>query len=123
MLQIDFSKGRKVLKFLKFSGDTTDSTIEHVTRYLTVDGDIANNEKLKIRYFPSTLTKNDFTWFTILPPNSIHDWAHLKTKGSDESHSTYGIPSTRWKQKVTYEIQVSNKSQDIDKILIHQMKT
>ncbi|XP_050890298.1 uncharacterized protein LOC127095686 [Lathyrus oleraceus] len=78
ILQIEFPRGFKVPKFTKFSGDTSESTVEHVARYLTEVGDIANNENLRIKYFPSSLTKNSFTWFTMLPANSIHDWTRLE---------------------------------------------
>jgi len=41
-------------------------------------GDIANNDYLKMKYFPSSLTKNAFTCFTTLPPHSIFNWNQLK---------------------------------------------
>ncbi|XP_050875734.1 uncharacterized protein LOC127079396 [Lathyrus oleraceus] len=41
-------------------------------------GDLANSENLRMKYFPSSLTKNAFTWFTTLPPNSIDTWPHLE---------------------------------------------
>jgi len=39
---------------------------------------IANNENLKMKYFPSSITKNAFTWFTTLPPHSIFSWNQLE---------------------------------------------
>ena len=45
---------------------------------------IANNENLKMKYFPSSLTKNAFTWFTTLPPNSIHCWTQLEKAFHDQ---------------------------------------
>jgi len=41
-------------------------------------GDLANNENLKMKYFPSSLTKNAFTWFTTFPPHSIFSWNQLE---------------------------------------------
>lgn len=41
-------------------------------------GDIGNNENLRMKYFPSSLTKSAFTWFTTLPARSIHDWVRLE---------------------------------------------
>ncbi|XP_058760652.1 uncharacterized protein LOC131634002 [Vicia villosa] len=41
-------------------------------------GDLANSENLRIKYFHSSSTKNAFTWFTTLPPNSIDAWPHLE---------------------------------------------
>ncbi|XP_050916265.1 uncharacterized protein LOC127131380 [Lathyrus oleraceus] len=78
ILQTDTPLRTKIPKFTKFSGDTTESTIEHVARYIIEAEDISNNENLKVKYFPSSLTKNSFTWFTILPQNSIHTWNQLE---------------------------------------------
>ncbi|XP_050919809.1 uncharacterized protein LOC127137385 [Lathyrus oleraceus] len=68
----------KVPKFIKFSGDTSESTVEHVERYLIDAREITNNENLRIKYFPSSLMKNSFTWFTILPANSIDTWTYFE---------------------------------------------
>lgn len=78
VLQTELPKGWKVPKFTKFSNDTSESTIEHIAKYLTEVGDIANNGNLRMKYIPRTLTNNPFTWFTTLPVNSIHDWASLE---------------------------------------------
>lgn len=78
ILQIEFPRGWKVPKFTKFSRDTSESIVEHVARYLTEAGDIVNNENMRIKYFLSSLTKNAFTWFTMLPTNLIHDWTRLE---------------------------------------------
>ena len=43
VLMEELPKGWKVPKFTKFGGKTNESTIEHITRYLTEAGDIANN--------------------------------------------------------------------------------
>ena len=31
-----------------------------------------------MKYFPSSLTKNAFTWFTMLPPQYVHSWTQLE---------------------------------------------
>jgi len=31
-------------------------------------------ENLKTKYFPNSLTKTAFTWFTTLPYDLIHNW-------------------------------------------------
>lgn len=59
--QIDFPRRWKVPKFIKFSGETNESMVEHVVRYQSEVGDMANNKNLKMKYFPSSLTKNVFT--------------------------------------------------------------
>jgi len=68
----------KIPKFTKFAGETNESTVEHIARYLMEAGDITNNENLKMKYFPSSLTKNAFTWFTTLPPHSIFSWNQVE---------------------------------------------
>lgn len=74
----ELPRDSKVPKFTNFTGDTIESTVKHVASYQAEAGDLANNENLKIKYFPNSLTKNAFTWFTILPPNSIFTWAQLE---------------------------------------------
>jgi len=74
VLETDLPRNTKIPKFTKFAGETNESTVEHIARYLMEAGDLANNENLRIKYFPSSLTKNAFTWFTTLPPHSIFNW-------------------------------------------------
>lgn len=57
VMQTKLPNGWKVPKFTKFSSDTSESTVEHIAKYLTEAGDIANNENLRIRYFLSSLKK------------------------------------------------------------------
>ncbi|KAK2449663.1 hypothetical protein QL285_008835 [Trifolium repens] len=78
VLQTELQRGWKIPKFTKFAGDTSESTVEHIARYLTEAGDLANNENLRMKYFPNSLTKNAFTWFTTLPPHSIFNWNQLE---------------------------------------------
>lgn len=78
ILQTELPRGLKIPNFTKFSGDTSESTIEHVAIYLIEVGDLINNENLRIKYFPSSLIKNTFTWFTTLLVSSIHDCTRLE---------------------------------------------
>ncbi|XP_058762579.1 uncharacterized protein LOC131635961 [Vicia villosa] len=39
---------------------------------------MANNESLRLKHFPPSLTKAAFTWFTTLPPNSVDSWPKLE---------------------------------------------
>ncbi|XP_015944827.1 uncharacterized protein LOC107469960 [Arachis duranensis] len=65
-------RGVKNLKITtKFAEEVGESTIEHVARYLVEIGNLANDENLKMKFFPSSLTKNVFTWFSNLRPNLI----------------------------------------------------
>ncbi|XP_015939957.1 uncharacterized protein LOC107465492 [Arachis duranensis] len=63
----------------KFAEEVRESTTEHVARYLVEIGNLANDENLKIKFFPSSLTKNAFTWFLNIRPNSITTWNQLET--------------------------------------------
>ncbi|MCH92837.1 hypothetical protein A2U01_0013780, partial [Trifolium medium] len=78
VLQTELPRNGKIPKLTKFAGDTNESTVEHITRFLVECGDLANNENLRMKYFPNSLTKNAFTWFTTLPPHYIHNWAQLE---------------------------------------------
>jgi len=78
VLQTELSKSCKIPKFTTFAGETSKSTIKHITHYLTEVGDIENNENLRLKLFPNSLTKNAFTWFTTLAPYSIQHWTQLE---------------------------------------------
>ncbi|XP_057747373.1 uncharacterized protein LOC130966576 [Arachis stenosperma] len=63
----------------KFAGEVRESTTDYVARYLVEIGNLANDENLKMKFFPSSLTKNAFTWFSNLRPNLITTWNQLET--------------------------------------------
>jgi hypothetical protein len=73
VLQSKLPRGYKIPKFTKFAGNTSESTVEHIARYLTKAGDLANDENLRLKYFLNSLTKNAFSWFTTLTPHSIQN--------------------------------------------------
>ena len=77
VLQTELPKDYKIPKFTTFASDTRESTFERITRYLTEVGDIANNENLRLKFFPNSLTESAFTWFTTLAPHSIQHWTQL----------------------------------------------
>lgn len=76
--QAELPKGYKVPKFTKFAGETNESAVKYIARFEIEVGDIFNDEGLKMRYFPSLLTKNVFTWFTPLAPNTIQTREQLE---------------------------------------------
>ncbi|XP_058747094.1 uncharacterized protein LOC131620090 [Vicia villosa] len=63
IVQTENPRGWKIPKYTKFRGETGESTVEHIARYLTESGDMENNESLRVKHFPSSLTKAAFTWF------------------------------------------------------------
>jgi len=79
VLQFELPRGYKIPKFTKFAGDTSESTVKHITRYLTKAGDLANDENLRLKYFRNSLTRNAFMWITTLTPHSIQSWAQLES--------------------------------------------
>lgn len=55
-------KGWKVPKSLtKFSGEDGESIIKHIAWYTIEIKEVASNEHSKVRFLPSSLTKNAFT--------------------------------------------------------------
>src|ERR1051325_914200 len=52
VLQSELPRGCKVPKFTKFARDTSESIVEHIA--ITEARDLANNENLRIKYFPSS---------------------------------------------------------------------
>jgi len=78
VIQTELPRGCKIPKFTMFASDTSESTVEHITHYLTEAGDIANNGNLRLKLFPNSPIKNAFTWFTTLAPHSIQHWTQLE---------------------------------------------
>lgn len=84
ILQAEAPRGMKVPKYTKFGGESGEPTI----------GDLAHNECLRVKNFPSSLTKAAFTWFTSLAPSSIDLWAKLEKKFHEqfyEGHSKISL--------------------------------
>jgi len=61
----------KILDFTKFSGQDDTSTMEHVNRFIIQCGEAANRDELRVRLFSSSLSGSAFTWFILLPANSV----------------------------------------------------
>ena len=67
----------KVPDFTKFSRQDDTSTMEHVNRFIQC-GEAANQDELRVHLFSSSLSVFAFTWFILLPPNSVITWADLE---------------------------------------------
>ena len=52
--------------------------MEHINRFIIQCGEAAQNDALKVRLFSMSLSRSAFTWFTMLPANSIIFWADLE---------------------------------------------
>ena len=66
-----FSRGYKVPEFTFFSGNGKMFALEHVARFTYQCGDVSEDDFLKIRLFPSSLTGAAFNWYINLMPNTI----------------------------------------------------
>ena len=54
--------------------------MEHISRYLIQLGEASVEEAHKVRFFPLSLSRLAFSWFSSLEPNSITGWANLENK-------------------------------------------
>src|SRR3954463_11624739 len=73
--------GYKIPDFVKFSGDGTKTTWEHISQYLAQIGpEVDELKELKIHLFPLSLTGTAFLWFSSLPHGSILAWHDLEQK-------------------------------------------
>ena len=70
----------RLLEFIKFTGQDSTNTVEHVSRYLTQLGEASVEEAHRVRFFSLSLSGPTFTWFLSLPVNSIANWADLEKK-------------------------------------------
>jgi hypothetical protein len=65
---------------VKFSGDQGKSTCEHIGQFLAQLGELADTEAFYVCFFSLSLTGTAFTWYVMLPPDSIVSWADLEQK-------------------------------------------
>jgi len=76
--QLSLPHKYKLSDFTKFSGQGEVSTVKHINRFIIQCGEVAQNDALKVRLFSMSLSGSAFTWFTMLPANSIIFWADLE---------------------------------------------
>jgi hypothetical protein len=82
-----YAQGTRIPEFAKFSGDQGKSTHEHIGQCLAQLGELADTEVFHICLFSLSLTGTAFTWYAILPPNSILSWGDLEQKFHDHFFS------------------------------------
>ena len=108
VLMTELPRNWKVPKFTKFAGETNESTVEHIARYLIEAEDIINSKNMKMKYFPSSLTKNAFTWFTTLPPGFIHCVTQLEKAFHEQFYMSQCKISL--KELAVYVVELMNQS-------------
>ena len=61
----------RVPEFIKFTGENSRTTWEHVSQFNAQKRIYESLDHLKIRMFPLLLSGTDFSWFSALAPNSV----------------------------------------------------
>ena len=82
---VPYSTGWRVPNFIKFSWDDNRSAWEHANQYVAQLGDSSN--ALCVRLFSLSLTGTIFSWFPVLPRNSVNSWNELEQKFHDHFYS------------------------------------
>ena len=67
-------------EFIKFTGEDSRTTREHVSQFNAQMGIHGTLDHLKIRMFPLSLSGAVFLWFSALSSNSIQTWSQLEHK-------------------------------------------
>ena len=57
--------------------------MEHISQFIIQCVETSTSDIYKLRLFPLSLSGAAFTWFILLPPNSVHTWADLEQKFYD----------------------------------------
>ena len=60
---VAYPAGFRLLEFVKFSGEDTRSTFNHISQYLAQLGEASSINELKVRLFSLSLTETAFSWF------------------------------------------------------------
>ncbi|GKV50945.1 hypothetical protein SLEP1_g57622, partial [Rubroshorea leprosula] len=97
-----FPRGFKVPEFTLFSGDASQSTIEHIGRFTIQCGEASGDDFLKLRLFPSSLTE---------PEISMADLSRL-TQRPGESSENYLM----WFRKARMKCHVALLEQEFVKL-------
>ena len=67
-------------QFVKFSGEDTRSTFEHISQYLAQLEEAGSINELKVLLLSLSLTGATFSLFSSLAPKSIGSWEQLEQK-------------------------------------------
>jgi hypothetical protein len=65
----------RIPKFVKFTGDDSRTTLEHIGQFIIQYGEANTNDIYKLKLFPLSLLGPAFTWFISLPPSSVYTWS------------------------------------------------
>jgi len=77
---VTYPAGFRLPELVKFNGDESKITFEHVSQYLAQLGEASSINELKVCLFSLSLIGTAFSWFSSLAPNSITSWEQLEQK-------------------------------------------
>ena len=80
---VAYPPGFKISEFIKFTGDDSRTTLEHIGQFVIQCGEASTNDIYKLKLFPLSLSGAAFTWFILLPPISVFTFADLEQKFHD----------------------------------------
>ena len=84
---ISYPVGWHIPEFVKFNGEDSRTTWEHVSQYVLQLEEACLNDALRVRLFSLSLTGTAFSWFSSLAPGSILNWNQLERKFHDHFYS------------------------------------
>jgi hypothetical protein len=84
---VAYPVGWRVPDFIKFDGEGSRTTLEHVSQYLAQLGKASSIEALHVRLFSLSLIGTAFAWFLSLPAYSIYRWEPLERKFHEHFYS------------------------------------
>ena len=68
---VSYHAGGCIPEFIKFNGDDSHTTWEHVSQYILQLGEASFNDALCVHLFSLSLTRTAFSWFSSLASSSI----------------------------------------------------
>jgi len=74
---VSYPASWRIPEFIKFNGDDSLTTWEHVSQYILQLGEAGLNDDLRISSFSLLLNGTAFSWFSSLTPSSILNWNQL----------------------------------------------
>ena len=74
----EYPRGFRLSDFAIFYRNGNQSTVEHIARFAAQCGEFTNNDYMKLRLFPNSLTGAAFVWYINLTPDSIQTWQQIE---------------------------------------------
>ena len=69
--KVQFPRGFRTSDFTTFSGEDAESTMEHISWFIVQCAEASQNDFLRLQLFLLSLIEAAFTWYSLLPPNSV----------------------------------------------------